>query len=104
MVPPQLGQGGLQLAWSGPAGFSHRVQLAREPAFDRPELDQVVAGSRLLIAEPQPGTLHVRTQVLLPDGSAGPWSAAQRFEVPKKELPAPAFPWPLLLILLLPLL
>jgi hypothetical protein len=40
----------------------------------------------------------VRTQVVLPDGRAGNWSAAQRFDVPYKR------PWGLLLLLLLPLL
>ena len=104
VVPPQLGDEGLRLAWSGPPGLRHRVQVARDAGFDKPELDQVVAGSSLQMPEPQPGMLFVRTQVVLPDGASGPWSEVQRFEVPKKEVPATPFPWPVLLLLLLPLL
>ena len=104
IAPPTLGAAGLRLAWSGPAGFSHRVQLARDAAFDKPELDQVVPGSNLQLPDPQPGLLYVRTQVVLPDGGSGPWSAVQRFEVPKKDVPPAPFPWPVLLFLLLPLL
>jgi len=67
-----------------------------------------VAGASLELLAPEPGLYFVRTQVVLPDGSSGPWSAVQRFEVPAPPppppAPPPAFPWPWLLLLLLPLL
>lgn len=98
MAPPQIGADGLQLAWSGPAGFSHKVQLATDVGFASPQFDQVVPGSRLDLPTPAPGVYFVRTQVVLPDGRVGGWSSPQKFEVPR------TFPWALLLLLLLPLL
>ena len=98
MAPPQIGTDGLQLAWSGPAGFSHKIQLATDPSFASPQFDQVVSGARLDLPTPAPGAYFVRTQVMLPDGRGGVWSSPQKFEVPRK------YPWALLLLLLLPLL
>ncbi len=103
VAPPQLGAGGLQLAWSGPAGFSHRVQVASTPDFAQPEFDKIVDGASLTLPDPKPGAYHVRTRLVLPDNSLGPWSAVQHFEVPAPPPPPPR-PWYLLLFLLLPLL
>ena len=97
MEPPQIGANGLQLAWSGPVGFSHKVQLAGDAGFASPQFDQVVPGTRLDLPTPAAGTYFVRTQVVLPDGRVGAWSSPQKFEVPR------TYPWGLLL-LLLPLL
>jgi len=113
VAPPQLVDGNIRLGWSGPAGFSHRVQVAKDMAFSTLAQDRTVAGASLELVAPQPGLYFVRTQVVLPDGSSGPWSAVQRFEVPAPPpppppppppAPPPAFPWPWLLLLLLPLL
>ena len=111
MAPPQLGSGGLRLQWSGPAGFRHQVQLSRDPEFGSTVLDQVVEGVSLDVPSTGPGTYQVRTRLVLPDGSQGPWSAVQRFEIPAPPPPplpppppAPSRPWGLFLILLLPLL
>ena len=98
VAPPQVGDGGLRLSWSGPAGFGHRVQLSRDAEFSATEFDQVVPGASLELPSPEPGVHYVRMQLVLPDGGSGPWSTAQRFEVPKNH------PWLLLLLLLLPLL
>ena len=99
MAPPQVSAAGLQLAWSGPAGFSHKVQMDSDASFARPQVDQVVPGASLELPTPAPGVYFVRTQVMLPDGRVGAWSSPQSFEVPKK----PPWGW-LLLLLLLPLL
>lgn len=98
VAPPQVGDGGLRLSWSGPAGFGHRVHLSRDAEFAATEYDQVVPGASLELPSPEPGVHYVRMQLVLPDGGSGPWSTAQRFEVPKKH------PWLLFLLLLLPLL
>ncbi len=98
IAPPELGEGGLRLAWSGPAGFSHRVQLSHEANFSTTAYDQVVSGASLVLPSPKAGIYYVRTQIVLADGGAGPWSAVQRFEVPQQH------PWWLLLLLLLPML
>jgi hypothetical protein len=97
MAAPQVGEGSMKLAWSGPAGFSHRVQLATAADFSKLEFNQVVPGSSLVLPTPPPGSYFVRTQVVIAEGRAGQWSSAQRVEVPRKQ------PWGLLL-LLIPLL
>ena len=101
VAPPELGDAGLRLTWSGPAGFSHRVQLSTQADFSGATFDQVVSGASLELPKPPAGTYHVRTQVVLPDGSVGAWSSTQRFEVPQK--PA-SWQWPWLLLFLLPFL
>ena len=104
MAPPQIGTDGVHLAWTGPTGFSHKIQLATDPSFASPQFDQVVAGARLDLPTPAPGAYFVRTQVVLPDGGVGVWSSPQKFEVPQKFEAPRKYPWPLLLLLLLPLL
>ena len=104
VAPPQMGEGKLRLAWSGPPGFAHQVQMARDSGFAALVLDNTVPGASLELTAPEPGMYFVRTRVILPDASVGPWSAEQRFEIPKPpEPPKPPF-WPWLLLLLLPLL
>lgn len=99
MAPPQVGEGSLQLAWSGPKGFNHKVQLSSDASFAKPEFDQTVPGASLELPTPAAGVYYVRTQVVLPGGRVGSWSSPQTFEVPRKH------PWGwLLLLLLLPLL
>ena len=97
MMPPAVGERGMTLAWSGPAGFSHRVQVSTDANFLTTAYDQVVPGSRLELPKPDPDMYYVRTQVILSKDRVGQWSSVQRFEVPRNP------PWALLL-LLLPLL
>ena len=110
MAPPQVGGTSVRLQWSGPAGFRHQVQLSSDAAFGSTLLDQVVEGAGLEVPNPVPGVYQVRTRLVLPDGSRGPWSAVQRFEIPAPPAPpppappAPSHPWGLFLILLLPFL
>ena len=99
MAPPQVGEGAVQLAWSGPAGYSHHVQVAKDAKFSRIEFDQVVPGSRLALPTPAAGELFVRTQVVLTEQRVGNWSSVQRFEVPTKN----DWSW-LLMALLIPVL
>ena len=95
MAPPQLGADGLKLAWSGPKGFSHKVQLSTDASFAKVEFDKTVPGASLDLPTPAPGVYYVRTQVVLPGDRVGSWSSPQTFEVPRKH------PWGLLLLLLL---
>ena len=102
VAPPQLGDGVVVLAWSGPSGFAHQIQVSSDASFSSTEFDQVVQGTSLGLPGLKPGAYQVRTRIVLPDGSNGPWSAVQRFEVPAPA--PPPRPWYLLLLLLLPLL
>jgi hypothetical protein len=77
--------------------------VSRTADFAQPDFDQVVPGSRLNLPKPAPGTYHIRTRLVLPDGSRGPWSAVQQFTLAPPPAP-PSRPWLLLIPLLLPLL
>ncbi len=98
MAPPEVGKDGVKLSWSGPAGFSHRVQVSSDANFGKTEFDEVVPGSSVSLSELAAGVYYVRTQVVLKNGKAGNWSTPQQFEVPKERQ------WGWLLLLLLPLL
>lgn len=97
MTPPDLAADGLHVAWSGPADLRYRVQMADDAGFTASVSETEVAGVHATLPKPGSGVHFVRTQPLLPDGSAGPWSDAQRFEVPGHK------PW-WLLVLLVPFL
>ena len=108
LAAPEVGGDTLRLQWSGPAGFQHQIQMARDAQFTDLLVDQVVDGASLALAPPAPGSYQVRTRLVLPDGSRGAWSAVQRFDIapppPPPPPPLPRHPWGLFLILLLPLL
>jgi hypothetical protein len=96
MAPPTLTEDSLSLAWSGPADLRYRLQLAGDEGFAQPRETREVDGVHATLPLPPAGVWYARTQPQFPDGSAGPWSAVQRIEVP-------ASPW-LLLLMLLPAL
>lgn len=106
LAPVQRGADGIRLSWSGSAGFPHELQVARTADFAELEQERLVIGSNLQLPDPAPGPYYVRGRIVLPDGSRGPWSRTQHFEVPAPQPAGPpaASPWHLLLILLLPLL
>ena len=104
VAPPQMAEGKMRLAWSGPASFPHQVQMASDIGFAALILDNTVPGASLELNAPEPGVYFVRTRVVLPDASVAPWSAAQRFEIPKPPEPPKPPLWPWLLLFLLPLL
>jgi hypothetical protein len=98
MAPPTLDEKTVRLAWSGPPNLDHRIQVANDLAFSTLAHDQTVKGLQMTMDTPEAGVYYVRTLAILPNGSEGPWSAPQRFEVPRKH------PWGLLLLLILPFL
>ena len=83
LQPPQAAKGQLTLRWqaAGP-GHRYRVQLDRRGDFARPLLDQQVDQPEVTLKRPWRGTLHVRVQYIDDDGYAGPFSPAQRVELP----------------------
>lgn len=96
IATPELTDGQVKLAWSGPADLPYALQLAADAGFAAPLRNEEVTGNRHVISGLSGGTYFVRTRPVLP-GDAAPWSAAQSFEVPADT------PW-WLLLLLLPLL
>jgi len=79
---PTSHRGGLVLSWpQGAEGQSYRVQLAREPGFAHPAIDQTLATPELKLDKLRSGTWYVRVQTLDTDGYAGPWGATQKTRI-----------------------
>jgi hypothetical protein len=101
LEPPQLDASGLRLRWrSAGEGASYEYQLARDAQFT----DLVGAGRtaqpQASLADPLPGTYHLRVKTLDADGFAGPFGPSQQIDVPRSKVWL-LFPGLLLLILLL---
>lgn len=80
---PEIDNEKLELRWrAGAPGERFQVQASRDAGFTGPEIDQVTDESRLVIARPAPGTLHLRVRTLAPDTPPGPWGKAQQIEIP----------------------
>lgn len=99
--PPQGGVApdgrSLALAWSGRAGDTQHVELARDPAFKEIVLQADLDRPEWTLPLPSPGgTYYFRYRSIEPDGFAGPYSSPLVIEVPRD--------WPLFLLLLAPLL
>lgn len=94
--PPQLAGNQIAFAWSGEAGQTFEFELAEDDRFARVRVARRLEQPSLTLEQPAPGTYFMRVRATDPDGFVGPFSATQRFEVPR--------PWWPLLFLLLPLL
>ena len=88
--PPETGETEVRLRWrdQGP-GVQYRFQMAAEPSFAAPLVDEILTVPRVVLPRPEtPGTYYVRTRAIAGDGFEGPFAPAQTFEVQR------AFPWP----------
>ena len=79
---PKRSHGDLVLSWpAGSPGQRYHVQLARNPQFDRPEVDATVDKPELDLKQLKSGKWFVRVQTIDTDGYAGPWSPAQKTRI-----------------------
>lgn len=79
---PKRSHGDLVLSWpEGAAGQKYHVQLARDPAFAKPEVDATVDKPELDLKKLSSGKWYVRVQTIEPDGYAGPWSSVQKTRI-----------------------
>lgn len=96
---PLLAEEGLVLRWPAlEPGQQRQVQLAREPGFDRPEVDRTIAQEEFVLDRPDPGRWHLRSRILEADGTAGPWGGTQAIDVPWRSY------WPIAVPILLAVL
>ncbi|RFC37549.1 MAG: FecR family protein [Candidatus Nitrotoga sp. LAW] len=85
LEPPQIDDKRLLFHWrSGEAGDKFQVQVARNPDFTQPIMDNVVNISQSQIDAPQPGIYYLRVKTIDADGFAGPFGPVQQIEVPTK--------------------
>ncbi|CAH1905933.1 putative peptidoglycan binding protein [Candidatus Nitrotoga sp. HW29] len=85
LEPPQINDKRLFSRWhSSAAGEKFQIQVARDPNFTQPIIDNVVNISQSQIDSLEPGIYYLRVKTIDADGFAGPFGSAQRIEVPTK--------------------
>ncbi len=79
---PTLTDRQLNLSWQAVAGVSYRLQVSRDADFRRTVLDRRLDEPHWSMHKLFPGIYYLRVQGIDPDGSAGPFGPARRFESP----------------------
>ncbi len=92
--PASIDDTQVHLLWSAEPGQRFRLQLARDAQFADVLTDLELDRPRTALPKPEPGTYYFRIRATDPDGYVGPYTTAQRIEVP---YPPP--PWWLMLFL-----
>jgi len=89
----------LRFAW-GPAADADRYefQFAHDDEFEDLIVDEVIEDTALSIERPKSGKYYFRVRGVSAEGVPGPYSTVNKVEVPSNSR------WPLLLLLLLPLI
>jgi hypothetical protein len=73
--------GRILASWqAGSPGQRYRVQVAEDPLFTQPLLEQETEQPSLWLEEATQGVRYLRVQILEPDGYAGPWGAVQKID------------------------
>ena len=80
--PPAFVGHEMQLHWDAQDGVRYHLQIARNPRFTAPLLDQTLDQPSLSARRLHPGTYYARVQTIAADGSKVPFGAPREFEVP----------------------
>ena len=80
--PPAFTGHEMQFHWDPQDGMRYHLQIAREPRFTAPLLDQTLDEPNSSMRRLHPGTYYSRVQTIAADGSKAPFGAARKFEVP----------------------
>jgi hypothetical protein len=81
-APPLFVAHQMQFHWAPQDGVRYRVQIARDPRFAAPLLDQTLDDPTLSTRRLRMGTYYARVQTIAADGSTVPFGSPVRFEVP----------------------
>lgn len=85
--PAQLDTDELVLKWpAGLAGQSYLIQLSRDPEFSTLQLEETLAQPAYRMPRPKRGTYYYRVATVDSDGTTGPFSTPQTFDVPFRHL------------------
>jgi hypothetical protein len=80
--PPAFTGHQMQFHWDPQDGMRYHLQIAREPRFKAPLLEQTLDQPNSSLRRLHPGTYYSRVQTIAADGSEAPFGAAREFEVP----------------------
>ncbi len=95
---PTVDEKNLNFNWAAEPGQKFRLQVAPDERFATLVADLMVDEPRVSLPKLEPGTYFLRVQATDPDGYVGPFTATQRFEVPRDPVP-----WWIYLLPLIPL-
>lgn len=94
--PPVIDDQQIHFTWSGEAGQSFEFQLARDAQFSNVIETLRLAQPEAKLQRPEAGTYFMRVRATDSDGFVGPYTATQRFVIPRDP------PWWWLLFLVVP--
>ena len=94
---PVLDEKELRFSWAALPGQTFLFQLSPDPQFSRIEIERALVEPRIALERPAAGTYYMRVRATDPDGYVGPFTTAQRVEVPENT----TRPWWVLLLFLL---
>jgi hypothetical protein len=80
--PPAFIGHQMQFHWDPQDGMRYHLQIARDPRFKAPLLDQTLDQPNSSLRRLHPGTYYSRVQTIAADGSEAPFGAAREFEIP----------------------
>jgi hypothetical protein len=80
--PPTFAAHEMQLHWDHQEGMRYHVQIARNPEFTTPVLDQTVDTPTLSMRRLRMGTYYARVQTIAEDGTAAPFGSPEKFVAP----------------------
>lgn len=85
--PPEAGDAGVLLRWGKVPlpGMRYQVQVADEPSFAAPLVDETTEVAERLLSKPSPGLYYVRVRSISPDGRTGAYGQPQTVEVPSSS-------------------
>lgn len=95
--PARIDDNSLSFSWPAEPGQSFEFQLAMDESFSQPIEARTLSEPTITLPKPGSGTYFMRVRAIDPDGYVGPYTAAQKIEIPHAK------PW-WLLLLLVPLL
>lgn len=95
--PAKIDDNSLSFSWPAEPGQTFEFQLAKDETFSQPIEARTLSEPTITLPKPGGGTYFMRVRAIDPDGFVGPYTAAQKIEVPYAK------PW-WLLLLLVPLL
>ena len=85
--PPAIGENEMAFRWSkGEPGQTYRFQLSEDSDFETLVNESQVENPEITIAKPEWGTYYMRVATIDTDGYEGPFSTAQKIEVPYEGL------------------
>ena len=79
---PAIGDKELSFRWKArEPGQTFQYQMAADPDFKTVLSDKAIAEPVVVLAKPEPGVYYLRVKTIDADGFAGPFGAAQQFEI-----------------------